>query len=163
MRLLKSIKRDIQAALQHDPAANNAWQVVFVYPGFHARQWHRLAHTSWSWYVPMLPRLMSHIDRFFTEIESHARAKIGAGSVVTNSVPPQATVVGVPRRVVEIRHPDTDTAEKLPAPVCEKLQCLAREIAGLEERLADLESARFAEAARVVADPPAEEAKHEGI
>ena len=29
---MKSIRRDIRAALEHDPAARNAWQVVFVYP-----------------------------------------------------------------------------------------------------------------------------------
>ena len=43
--------------------------------------------------------------------------KIGAGSVVVNSVPPNATVVGVPGRVVAIRNLDTDTVEKLPDPV----------------------------------------------
>lgn len=233
MGLLNSIRKDIQAALEHDPAARNAWQVVFVYPGFHARQCHRLAHTLWNWHVPVLPRLMSHINRFFTGIEIHPGArigegffidhgmgvvigetteigdgvclyqgvtlggtsmqrtkrhptlgnnvvigagakiigaitigdnsKIGAGSVVTNSVPPHATVVGVPGRVVEIRYPDTDTVEKLPDPVWEKLQYLEAEIAELQRRLADLERARFGEEARAVVDPPGERAKDEGI
>ena len=233
MGLLKSIRRDIRAALEHDPAARNAWQVVFVYPGFYARQFHRMEHTLWNWHIPVLPRLMAHITRFLTGIEIHPGArigegffidhgmgvvigetaeigdgvslyqgvtlggtsmqkakrhptlgnnvvigagakiigaitigdnsKIGAGSVVTNTVPPHATVVGVPGRVVEIRYPDTDTVEKLPDPVWEKLQYLEGEIAELEKRLADLASAKFAEQARAVVNPPAKEAQDEGI
>jgi len=38
-------------------------------------------------------------------------SKIGAGSVVIDDVPPNATVVGVPGRIVAIRNPDTDTVE----------------------------------------------------
>ena len=36
-------------------------------------------------------------------------AKIGAGAVVLKEVPPYATVVGVPGRIVRIRHPETET------------------------------------------------------
>jgi len=63
--------------------------------------------------------------------------KIGSGSVVINSVPPHATVVGVPGRIVEIRNPDTDTVEKLPDPIGEKLQNLEARIIELEKKLAD--------------------------
>ncbi len=38
-------------------------------------------------------------------------AKIGAGAVVLHEVPPYATVVGVPGRVVRIRTPETDEKE----------------------------------------------------
>jgi serine O-acetyltransferase len=61
-------------------------------------------------------------------------AKVGAGSVVINSVPPNATVVGVPGRVVAMRNPDTATVEKLPDPVGERLQDLERRITELEKR-----------------------------
>lgn len=61
--------------------------------------------------------------------------KIGAGSVVVSSVPPHATVVGVPGRVVEVRNPDTETVEKLPDPVWEKIEYLERRVAELEARL----------------------------
>ena len=68
--------------------------------------------------------------------------KIGAGSVVITSVSPNATVVGVPGRVVELRNPDTDTVEKLPDPVGEKLESLERRIAELEELLAIMEGSK---------------------
>jgi len=72
--------------------------------------------------------------------------KVGAGSVVISSVPANATVVGVPGRVVEIRNPDTDTVEKLPDPVWEKLESLERRVAELEEALRAMRSATGASA-----------------
>jgi len=54
--------------------------------------------------------------------------------VVVNSVPPNATVVGVPGRVVSVRNPDTDTVERLPDPVGERLEELEKRIAELEKR-----------------------------
>ncbi len=86
MNIIKSIKRDIQSVFEHDPAARNAWEVFFVYPGFHARQFHRLAHTLWNWHVPFFPRLISHISRFFTGIEIHPGAKIGEGFFIDHGM-----------------------------------------------------------------------------
>ena len=207
MNLIRSIRRDVQAVFEHDPAAKNAWEIFFAYPGFHARQFHRLSHTLWNWHVPFFPRFISHLGRFFTGIEIHPGAKIGegffidhgmgvvigetseigdnvalyqgvtlggtsllkkkrhptlgnnvvvgagseiigaitigegakvgAGSVVITSVPPHATVVGVPGRVVEMRNPDTETVEKLPDPVWEKIEALERRVAELESALKD--------------------------
>ena len=68
--------------------------------------------------------------------------KVGAGSVVVNSVPANATVVGVPGQVVAIRNPDTDTVERLPDPVGEKLESLERRLAELEKRLAIAEGSK---------------------
>jgi len=69
-------------------------------------------------------------------------AKVGVGSVVINSVPANTTVVGVPGRVVEIRNPDTDTVERLPDPVGEKLESLEQRTAELEKRLARIEESK---------------------
>ena len=204
MGLIASIRKDIKAAFDHDPAAVSTLEILLAYPGFHARQNHRLAHTLFRWHVPVLPRLISHCSRFLTGIEIHPGAeigdgffvdhgmgvvigetsvigdnvtlyqgvtlggtsqqhvkrhptlgnnvvvgvgsqligditigdntKIGAGSVVVNSAPPNATVVGVPGRVVSIRNPDTDTTEHLPDPVGERLQDMEKRITELEKR-----------------------------
>jgi len=66
-------------------------------------------------------------------------SKVGAGSVVVTSVPANATVVGVPGRVVAVRNPDTDTVERLPDPVGERLESLGKRIAELEKTLKRLE------------------------
>ncbi len=84
--LFKNIKKDIQAVFEHDPAAKNVWEVIFAYPGFHARQLHRLAHTLWRWHIPFFPRLISHINRFLTGIEIHPGAKIGEGFFVDHGM-----------------------------------------------------------------------------
>lgn len=212
MSYIKSIKNDIKAAFEHDPAAISTLEILLAYPGFHARQFHRLAHTLYRWHIPVLPRWLSHISRFLTGIEIHPGAKIGegvfidhgmgmvigetseigdnvtlyqgvtlggtslqrakrhptlgnnvvvgvgaqligditigdstkvgAGSVVVTSVPSNATVVGVPGRVVEVRNPDTDTVERLPDPVGERLEFLEKRITELEKRLAIAEGSK---------------------
>jgi serine O-acetyltransferase len=75
--LLDSIKRDIQAARLRDPAAINDLEVVLTYPGFHARQIHRLAHALHHNDLEVPARLLSHFARFFTGIEIHPGAEIG--------------------------------------------------------------------------------------
>jgi len=60
--------------------------VLLAYPGFHARQSHRLAHTLHKWHIPALPRLISHLNRFLTGIEIHPGAKIGEGFFVDHGM-----------------------------------------------------------------------------
>ena len=86
MSLLQRIGRDIKAARDRDPAASGNLEVILAYPGFHARQLHRLAHTLHTHRVPMLPRLISHITRLFTGIEIHPGAKIGDGFFIDHGM-----------------------------------------------------------------------------
>ena len=69
-------------------------------------------------------------------------ARIGSGSVVIKSVPPKATVVGIPGRVVEERRQHLLDLEhgKLPDPVAEAIRLVLKEQDKLEERLKKLES-----------------------
>ena len=86
MSLLRSIARDIQAAKQRDPAATNSLEIILTYPGFHARQFHRLAHALHKRHVPVVPRLVSHISRFLTGIEIHPGAQIGEGFFIDHGM-----------------------------------------------------------------------------
>lgn len=86
MSVLKSIKRDIDAVLDRDPAAKNAAEVVLAYPGFHARQLHRLAHTLTGAGLPVVPRFISHVSRFVTGIEIHPGARIGEGLFIDHGM-----------------------------------------------------------------------------
>lgn len=230
MRLSRTIKADMRAVFEHDPAVRSIWEIIFAYPGFHARQSHRLAHILWNRHIPFLPRFISHTSRFFTGIEIHPGAKIGegffidhgmgvvigetseikdnvalyqgvtlggtslqkrkrhptlgnnvvvgagakligaitigdnvkvgAGSVVISSVPANATVVGVPGRVVEIRNPDTDTVEKLPDPVWERLEYLENRVVKLEK---NFEIIRVADNAKIATDSSLPEVTDESI
>jgi serine O-acetyltransferase len=69
-------------------------------------------------------------------------ARIGSGSVVINSVPPGATVVGIPGRVIdEHRKPILDLEHgRLPDPVAEAIRLVLNEQTKLEERLEKIES-----------------------
>jgi serine O-acetyltransferase len=205
MWFFSDIKKDIDAIYRCDPAARNILEILFAYPGFHARLCHRFTHRLYLWHVPFFPRWISHLARFCTGIEIHPGAKIGegffidhgmgvvigetseignnvtlyqgvtlggtshlrvkrhptlgnnvvvgvgakvigniyvgdnskigAGSVVISPVPPNATVVGVPGRIVAIRNPDADTVEKLPDPVWEKLDEIDKKLGELERQL----------------------------
>jgi serine O-acetyltransferase len=77
MSILNSILDDIRAARRKDPAATSNVEVILAYPGFHAREIHRLTHALYLRRVPVVPRLISHVGRFLTGIEIHPGAKIG--------------------------------------------------------------------------------------
>jgi len=84
--VIARIRRDIRAARERDPAAVGNLEVILVYPGFHARQLHRLAHTLYKLRVPVLPRLISHVSRFLTGIEIHPGVKIGEGLFIDHGM-----------------------------------------------------------------------------
>ncbi len=77
MGLLQRIRSDIQAAKKHDPAATSTLEVIFAYPGCHARQLHRLAHVLHTRGLRLPARLISHLSRALTGIEIHPCAQIG--------------------------------------------------------------------------------------
>ncbi len=85
-RLLQSIRRDLRAARERDPAAISDLEVLLCYPGLHARQLHRLAHALHRRGVPLLPRLVSHLNRGLTGIEIHPGARIGEGLFIDHGM-----------------------------------------------------------------------------
>ena len=82
----RSIRRDLEAALERDPAASSVLEVLLAYPGFHARQLHRVAHRLHRRGVPLLPRLISHLNRAVTGIEIHPAARIGEGLFIDHGM-----------------------------------------------------------------------------
>jgi len=208
----RTIREDIRTVFTEDPAARNVLEVVCCYPGLHALWFHRVAHFLWQHKAQLLARILSHLNRFLTNVEIHpgARigrrffidhgagivigetaeigddvllyqgvvlggttvtkkkrhptlkngvvmgtgaialgpitindgARIGAGSVVIKSVPPGATVVGIPGRVVENLFAPSSNLEhgQLPDPVTETINLLLKEQEELRRRLSRLES-----------------------
>jgi serine O-acetyltransferase len=86
MTILDSIIGDIRAARRKDPAATSNLEVILAYPGFHARQIHRLSHALYERRVPVVPRLVSHVGRFLTGIEIHPGARIGEGLFIDHGM-----------------------------------------------------------------------------
>jgi serine O-acetyltransferase len=75
--MLRAIREQIDTIFREDPAAKSVVEIVLCYPGFHAILSHRLAHKMYRWGVPLAPRVLSQISRFFTGIEIHPGATIG--------------------------------------------------------------------------------------
>lgn len=64
-------------------------------------------------------------------------AKIGAGSIVLKEVPPNATVVGIPGRIVKIGNERVDDLDQtLPDPTGDDIKALSERVAALEEAFA---------------------------
>jgi serine O-acetyltransferase len=77
--LFDAVLADLKAPLERDPAARGWLDVVLSYPGFHALVAHRLVHPLQRAGVPILPRFLANVARFFTQIEIHPGAEIGKG------------------------------------------------------------------------------------
>jgi serine O-acetyltransferase len=75
--MFRTIREQFDTIFREDPAAKSKIEILLCYPGFHAIIWHRLAHRLYNAKVPLLPRVMSQISRFFTGIEIHPGASIG--------------------------------------------------------------------------------------
>lgn len=207
------IREDIKAFYDKDPAAKSTLEIILAYPGFHAVVLHRLAHRLYLRHVPVLPRVVSHFNRWITGIEIHPGAQLGrrltidhgmgvvigetaevgddvllyqgvtlgnarfqrgkrhptvgnnvvigagakvlgpitvgdgarvaAGAVVVNDVPPNTTAAGVPAKAIRYHNPDTGETrrlEQMPDPEGDEIKALLDRVEELEERLAALET-----------------------
>ncbi len=84
-------RAEIDAAMDRDPAATSPFAVMFLYPGFKAIKYHRIAHRLLALHIPILPRLLSSWARFWTGIEIHPGAQIGKRFFIDHGM---GTVIG---------------------------------------------------------------------
>jgi len=75
--MFRTVREQVQTIFREDPAAKSVVEILLCYPGLHAILLHRLAHRLYRWRVPFLPRFLSQVSRFFTQIEIHPGASIG--------------------------------------------------------------------------------------
>jgi serine O-acetyltransferase len=69
-------------------------------------------------------------------------ARVAAGAVVVNDVPPNTTAAGVPAKAIRYHNPDTGETrrlEQMPDPEGDEIKALRARVGELEERLAALE------------------------
>jgi serine O-acetyltransferase len=84
--MLETLRRDVTAAMERDPAARSRLEVLLCYPGVHALACHRLAHRLWRGGWTVLARVLSHLARFLTGIEIHPGARIGGGVFIDHGM-----------------------------------------------------------------------------
>ena len=83
---------DLHAVARNDPAARSVVETLLCHTPLHAIWLHRVAH--WlhvSLGVPVLPRLLSVLGRWWTGIEIHPGARIGRGFFIDHGT---GTVIG---------------------------------------------------------------------
>jgi len=91
---------DFKAVFERDPAARTIFgpiEVILSYSGFHAVFWYRIAHFLKAIYIPIIPRLISQIARFFTGVEIHPGARVGKGFFIDHGmgvVIGETTIIG---------------------------------------------------------------------
>ena len=73
----ETMKMDIEAAFDGDPAAKTHAEIVLSYPGLKAIAIQRIAHCLYEKEVPLIPRMMGEYAHRITGIDIHPGAKLG--------------------------------------------------------------------------------------
>jgi serine O-acetyltransferase len=81
-----ALRRDIRAALERDPAARSALEVLLCYPGVHVLVFYRIAHRLWNRGWTTTARFIMHVARFLTGIEIHPAARLGPGLFIDHGM-----------------------------------------------------------------------------
>lgn len=84
--LFSALKTDLKTVYERDPAARSWLEVLFCYPGLHALVLHRLSHLLHCLNIPLLPRMIAHLNRFLTGVEIHPGAKLGQGVFIDHGM-----------------------------------------------------------------------------
>jgi serine O-acetyltransferase len=87
----RSMREDIAAVFESDPAARSYFEVLFLYPGLQSVWAHRLSHWLWRHRMPLLARFISQVARLFTGIEIHPGAELGRRLFIDHGM---GTVIG---------------------------------------------------------------------
>jgi serine O-acetyltransferase len=87
----RSVREDVAAVFESDPAARSYLEVVILYPGLHAVWAHHLSHWLWRHHIRFMARFVSQVARLFTGIEIHPGAEIGRRLFIDHGM---GTVIG---------------------------------------------------------------------
>jgi len=86
-----SVREDVAAVFESDPAARSYVEVLVCYPGLHAVWAHHLSHWLWRHGMRFLARFNSQLARLLTGIEIHPGAEIGRRLFIDHGM---GTVIG---------------------------------------------------------------------
>ena len=95
--MFRTLKSDLNAVLERDPAARNRAEVFFLYSGFKAVRSHRKANWFYRHNLKFIARWISQRSRHKTGIEIHPGATIGKGLFIDHGmgvVIGETTVIG---------------------------------------------------------------------
>jgi len=81
-----SIRKDLDSALERDPAARSRLEVFLVYSGLHAIWAYRITHWLWTHKFKFLGRWLSQVARNLTGVEIHPGAILGPGFFIDHGM-----------------------------------------------------------------------------
>lgn len=84
--MFEDTRETVNAYLKRDPAARNPLEILLLYPGVKAMQYHRPAHWCYEHKLLFLARAISQMARHRTGIEIHPGAKIGKRLVIDHGM-----------------------------------------------------------------------------
>src|SRR5574340_1178196 len=84
--MFQTIKQDIEAIFERDPAARTNLEILLCYPGLHAIWGYRVAHWLWNHNLKLFGRSVSQMVRSVTGIEIHPGATIGPGFFIDHGI-----------------------------------------------------------------------------
>lgn len=90
--MFREFLEDLRAVHAHDPAATHPLETLLCHTPLHALFIHRVAHWLHTRLrIPILPRLLSVMARFWTGVEIHPAARIGRRCFIDHGT---AVVIG---------------------------------------------------------------------
>ena len=95
--MFNTLRADLNAYIERDPAARNKLEVFLLYSGYKAVRKYRRAHWFYTHHMKMIARYLSQRARHKTGVEIHPGATIGKGLVIDHGmgvVIGETTVIG---------------------------------------------------------------------
>jgi serine O-acetyltransferase len=83
--VLATLRGDLQAARERDPAARTSLEIALCYPGVHAVWAHRIDHWLWHHGFRLLARVGSAVARVLTGVDIHPGAELGRGLFIDHA------------------------------------------------------------------------------
>lgn len=96
-RIRETMKKDVEAAYNGDPAAKSFDEIILSYPGVKTIGIQRFAHVLYEAGVPLIPRMMTEYAHRESGIDIHPGAHLGTGVFIdhgTGVVIGETAVVG---------------------------------------------------------------------
>ena len=83
--MFASLRGDLRAVRERDPAARSAIEVALAYPGVHAIWGHRVARLLWRSDLKLAARVLASLTRVITGVEIHPAATLGEGLFIDHA------------------------------------------------------------------------------